>query len=90
MAKISIAKLIFVLPVPVSPLSQGLAMLINTIPRETILITLTPSAIKAASVSKREKKAVGKILSSNTETKQSPKLHNVIFLIACSTSSCRF
>jgi hypothetical protein len=48
MAIISMSKLIFVFPVPVTPFNQMLAILININPSETILMTGIPSVKKSS------------------------------------------
>ena len=85
MAIISIARLMVVLPVPVTPLSQILAILIINKPAETILNTGIPCSIKFSSWPKSAKKGTGKMLTTAHINMQAPMLQIIILLIASIT-----
>ncbi len=59
MATISIKRFTLVLPVPVTPLSQMFAMLINNNPKDTTLMTGMPAATKLSSWPNRLKNMAG-------------------------------
>ena len=85
---ISMRRLTFVLPVPVTALSQIVAADMQSMPSETIRMTGTASAINVLSRPKTSKNNPGKIFTMRQRKAVNDRLSQTIFLIREMTWSC--
>lgn len=89
MATISMARFIFVLPVPVTPFSQMLATLMMSNPVVTTLNTGIPCSTNSGPCPNKRKNCKGKIFTSRHITLQQAILSSMILLITSITLSSR-